>query len=924
MATKSKREKLSWDAQVLFCVLAIDTFFGCAIIRCFSQENYARRWYNYFIMLALLFVTIFLLSRVAILHRLRKQRTTTGTVRSFPAKNIDVLFLWILTILPRIRMLATLPKWDAGEYYSTLISACENFNLTMSGFMRHFSLAGHMSYGYAPVMAIGEYLFPKSVYGVTGVNLFLMLICVYFVYRMIMEISESRISAFLSALVFSLSPMILGTGGYIHLDYGVFIFTVFVVYFAYRQEWILLFVSGLILSMSKETGVIVFAGFMCPIILFSLFRKDWSWRKRVKQLLFGPHTLISFITGSIFILMYQLKPTGLWGSTTQKPTGHSREDMIEFVQTKLFHIFCLNFNWLVTFLLLIGFVLLLIYGRRMKWRYREFQSYLGMWGALLAFCTFSCLFYTSILPRYNLVSDALLLLILVMTVAKFRISRKRIASMFYFGLPVLCVLFLMESYLTVDPVTKSQMQRLNTGGKYDMIYGKAYKGDTLFGDYMVYNYQYTFFDRGIDWILSDIHFAEGWTLLFPKQADSIQLSGNGKYYQLYWNPFERKRVFHKTADTMVLSASGMYSLRYKGTHPECSFNQKAVYIVMPYDKEDENKDLELLSKYYNIEEKRTYSELAGSMDYYILSLKSIKKYDDPIKGYEEEKNTCLVEFVNNDLFEEKTLKDGYYTINGWVYDTEQTNPYKTVYIKINGKYYAANQVKSAGIARRFKGKICDRSYFSAYNIPVSKKKQVDEASLIIANEQTKTYIEIPLPVNELNFTLKKYYFCANGKRMSTEELHKAKYRLHFVKDGIMNVIYDMFMHKEYLEHTTSNLAFVNRVCMDLALPVENYEKYIKRLNDGTMNREQVFLAIFFGKECTERMHREFRGKKLGNIEILTPLKKVEYKVIENEVTEDKSPQEKSSKKKSSKAKSKKNKSKKATSDKKSSKNKKSK
>ena len=86
---KSKREKLNWDTQVLYCVLAIDTFFVCAITRCLTQENSLRRWYSYFIVLALLFVTAFLISRVVLRNYPRiKEHSFQLSIGGYLKKNI--------------------------------------------------------------------------------------------------------------------------------------------------------------------------------------------------------------------------------------------------------------------------------------------------------------------------------------------------------------------------------------------------------------------------------------------------------------------------------------------------------------------------------------------------------------------------------------------------------------------------------------------------------------------------------------------------------------------------------------------------------------------------------------------------------------------------------------------------------------------
>ena len=57
--------------------------------------------------------------------------------------------------------LNVMQRWDAGEYYYRLGTACENFDFTWEAFFEQFRLCGHPTLGFAPIYAIGEFFAPR-------------------------------------------------------------------------------------------------------------------------------------------------------------------------------------------------------------------------------------------------------------------------------------------------------------------------------------------------------------------------------------------------------------------------------------------------------------------------------------------------------------------------------------------------------------------------------------------------------------------------------------------------------------------------------------------------------------------------------------------------------------------------------------------
>lgn len=554
-------------------------------------------------------------------------------------------FLW-LTLLAagilRSFSMDTMQRWDAGEYYYKLGTACENFDYTWQG-LSNFRLCGHPTLIFAPIYAIGEFLFPRRIIGMELVSLFLTLLAIFCIHRILERIMpecpKMRL-AFYTFLV-SCGPLFLGTFQMFNPDYATAVFAVAAVYSWMNRKYYLLFFWCLAIVQSKETGIVVVGGVLLGMALSGWLEKKGNGKEKALFVLKdGGNWAAGFAV--LFQLVYMKWIGGLtsWGTDRQKGfvwNSHG-ENCFGFqpllVVTKLKQYFLLNFNWIYTLLLLTGFFLLLWQikrGRGKKTVSAKRENFYGrmaagisgvrvllplLFGALFL-GVFLMLYITAALVRYQVLWDLAIAMLAVCMLEILLQGRWRLLV----GVPLL-LLMLIQSYLTIDPVSRAVFPQVDTGA-VPLLYIQSPNFSTYYGDTLVYNHQYTFLDKGLNQAFADtyqggdicvVHFGNSF-------GDGTQFNGNWWQdwvaYLLRWDSTTNERVHYKSENTKTIRVFGedwIKTWRKKGMHEI----ENGVCVFLPQYDYDQEECIEILSKWFEIGEKRTYDSWAGNVDYYEL------------------------------------------------------------------------------------------------------------------------------------------------------------------------------------------------------------------------------------------------------------------------------------------------------------------
>lgn len=537
---------------------------------------------------------------------------------------IDKAFLLvaIVFIVIRLAQFDTLPRWDSETYFAALRKACENYEYDFPSLINNFFLAGHVSLGYALFLAMGYFIWPNAAQGVYAVNLLLSFAgfcCTWGILRHAVK-RKTSLQLLLAAFLIWCMPLTLGTFSGISLDYGIMLFLVFLLYSHIKQQYLLMLFWALALATTKETGVICLAGYGVICVLQEFLHQHGSFRDRGLALLKEKAMWILLGSGGAFLLMRALQllfGKSSWGTGISKSGLHNVfKWQWDYVLLKLQTFFLLNFYWVLA-LLILYCVLAAAFGKKQRLRYLllKNEEICCAIGAAAAFIVFSCIYLTYNNPRYNVVVEYILALVCVIFVM-WTITEQTVCNLV---IGQLCVMMLVQSYYTVDPVTKAVFPKVNTESAFPMVTTGWSGYPSLQADITVYNNQYTYLDKAYDKILSNIGYDENTVLImwgsYEKGTRAAAIRGIRDTY--YWDKKQHKRVMEESKNTCEIKV--LYQTDFKELLQQGNIPQRAVLICTPHVLDNEWEATSELWQYYSFDSRHVVSVgESGSVIYYRL------------------------------------------------------------------------------------------------------------------------------------------------------------------------------------------------------------------------------------------------------------------------------------------------------------------
>lgn len=537
---------------------------------------------------------------------------------------IDKAFLLvaIVFIVIRLAQFDTLPRWDSETYFAALRKACENYEYDFPSLINNFFLAGHVSLGYALFLAMGYFIWPNAAQGVYAVNLLLSFAGFCYTWGILRHAVKRKTSLqlLLAAFLIWCMPLTLGTFSGISLDYGIMLFLVFLLYSHIKQQYLLMLFWALALATTKETGVICLAGYGVMCVLQKFLHQHGSFRDRGLALLKEKAMWILLGSGGAFLLMRALQllfGKSSWGTGISKSGLHNVfKWQWDYVLLKLQTFFLLNFYWVLA-LLMLYCVLASAFGKKQRLRYLllKNEEICCAIGAAAAFIVFSCIYLTYNNPRYNVVVEYILALVCVIFVM-WTITEQTVCNLV---IGQLCVIMLVQSYYTVDPVTKAVFPKVNTESAFPMVTTGWSGYPSLQADITVYNNQYTYLDKAYDKILSNIGYDENTVLImwgsYEKGTRAAAIQGIRDTY--YWDKKQHKRVMEESKNTCEIKV--LYQTDFKELLQQGNIPQRAVLICTPHVLDNEWEATSELWQYYSFDSRHVVSVgESGSVIYYRL------------------------------------------------------------------------------------------------------------------------------------------------------------------------------------------------------------------------------------------------------------------------------------------------------------------
>ena len=227
------------------------------------------------------------------------------------------------------------------------------------------------------------------------------------------------------------------------------------------------------------------------------------------------------------------------------------------------------------------------------------------------------------LPRYTSLLNTSYFILLVMSLKVLFCDNRRTTV----SLCVLGVLFLIESYITIDPIIILGRSPVETGGLplYKLSFdrdtreylGKTYgRGYQCIGDLYAYNTQYLFYNSLIEEMVETVeptNDAEYCVLdIAPYE---LHLSGSSQY-TFYWDTEKKKMVYQKNnKSTIKIKEQGIVTDSIEYVNFDNDF-----YLVVPSRVDEAEALMKLSARGYAIGSVKQYHNVDGAMRVYHLVL----------------------------------------------------------------------------------------------------------------------------------------------------------------------------------------------------------------------------------------------------------------------------------------------------------------
>ncbi len=582
-----------------------------------------------------------------LLRQTKKEQTGTWNIKKVITEKKEPVILLLLAMAVRLPMYGTLQKWDAGEYYRSLGRACASYEFSLKSFLDNFRLCTHSNLGFSFLMGIGEFFSPQTGRGIFVVNMIFTLLAVYAIYDLLKNywLKCDRKTAAVLAFLVSCTPIFLGTFAYVNVDYLLAVLFIYIIYAEYRKWYVLLGFCAVLLSQTKETGVVVVVGYFGFQILIRFLRTKRGIRERIAACFQYTGTWAAFFAGAVYACMVirlgsisgwvqskRATSTMAWSSSGINCFGIQPK----YICYKLEQYFIMNFAWIMTIALLVALIFLLVRKKKSD----VLRKMMGIIGAMLAFVAFGLLYVTYTLERYNIMFALALTLITVCVVYEAAVQMKWKKT----GVVVRAVtvlLLLVQSFWCIDPVSEAVFGTADIGNGHKMLFSSL--GFDYYGDGLVCNYQYSWLDKAFDKMLRQVNYDEDMQVIMTRKGSvATHLNGNGSAYPITWDAVHGKRVFNDENATIrslsIESLLGMLPYKEEDCVVSDKMSDRAMLYFIPYYEDNREENVNLLSKYFYLPEEEQVSAYGGTIDYYNMIKKdsygvaSLGEYLDALKN----------------------------------------------------------------------------------------------------------------------------------------------------------------------------------------------------------------------------------------------------------------------------------------------------
>lgn len=764
-------------------------------------------------------------------------------------KHYKIGLLLLIAGIARLLMVGEIPRWDSAIYYDDLRFACKNFVLWGDYIMKIFSLASHRSLFYALILSIGEFLLPGKGIGPQLVNILMEMLAIWCFYRILRklfpEVKENILV--LETALFSVLPLFFGLSVYIHLDLGVALFFIYLLYGIVCDRKLMVCIAALGLSESKETGALLLGVFGITYIGILFADNNGKFLKKIRKVLCDLKLWAMAPSALAYLYLLLNEQNGGWNDVNaHADVDHYNVFGVEghYILIKLKSFFVLNFQWIICACLIAGLVILWKQKIRLHWQEKRILILTA--AVETTFVLFGLFYITAALSRYNIVSDMALLLMTALLWNAILRNRYSYGPKVCKGMLGIFALLAVEAFVTIDPMTHLAFQKVETG-TIDMVYACDETRGIYYGDGMCYNHQYIFLNRAYNKALKECGYDETTVVYSSDKSVAMQIGNEDDRLPCYWDGDRQKRVLEETEETIpirqvFLPENGdMSALADEELYPE-----RIIVIVLPYQKEENEQVLTSLRKSgYSVTLADEYRGLGGIVPFYLLEKTAYATYEET-DAPTDENTDCILDYRITEA------EDGSKILTGWSYNIREERKIDIIIETQNGAVYARRFLNSGVNTALDEPETADHTNNFYYRWEKAKDaprriRMVDPESGEIYAERVTNTSKAAL-VRRLNVHFAFLY----GRTMDKNEIQEAKKA--FEKKGLTDNITRLY-NEYYRNHEAiSNEDFLQQIYRYLLgrKPTEEeFTDWMKQLKQGK-SRSSVLNRVAHSEEAASK------------------------------------------------------------------------
>ena len=390
-----------------------------------------------------------------------------GEIKKYIEKNWKIFIFITIFIILNLHILTTGFTPDSYSYYIGAKKLLGEWDFTLN--LAPLQMAGHLTIGYTVFCDIGLLLFDTI--GIKFIHLILASITIFCFYKVVCYFFPSypTIFKYIGVSIFSFSPLFLGILHGINSDFPMTCFFVWFVCCECYDKKILKNFCAFLLCFSKEVGVVVLGMYIVGDFIYFLLKKNKSFFQKIK-LYFLSYRWTSGIAIIFFLFLLIYGGSG-WGENAKNSlstilTNNAENKILfnfDFILYKLKEMFLLNFSWMASLLFLIGMIKLIykiVNKNNLDFNVQK-KILLPVVSSSIGFLMFNLLFFTY--PHYRYLQLFNFYFSLAIIACIHWLVSKRIMQICIALLLSIC--FFLQSFYTLDPVSKKIFPTINVGNR---------------------------------------------------------------------------------------------------------------------------------------------------------------------------------------------------------------------------------------------------------------------------------------------------------------------------------------------------------------------------------------------------------------------------------------------------------------------------